>query len=1138
VRDAWVASILRFVSLWTLAWSHRAGHIEFIDMTLSVPGALEPVKDQTGSCPDGEATTPVGWRPPRIVMPLVAIVAALGLGWVHGRFFGSIGHPWDSLLRCAVFGLGLGHLGASVIRFGDYHHGPAAFLFGAVIGVASESITFHLTTPPTLPDSLRIVWLLEGFVIAVLAGGRAAREATRPLSPCGNHSVSPAGRQDEKENELRLLEDFVVDRVLGEGGMGRVTLVKSRSTGERYAVKTTLLGDEITRCNFLSELQTWTNLPSHPHLARCGFLRTMGDRTYVFSEYVDGGSLSDWIRSRKLYEGGTGKALERILDVAIQFAWGLHAAHEWGVVHQDVKPGNLLMTNDGVAKVADFGLARALAASSREVSPPGSTAASPKERQLGTVTVQGMSPAYCSPEQAKRRPVSRKTDVWSWGVSILEMFAGDATWSTGTAATFLLSDYLDAGPTEDAIPAMPASIVEILNRCFVQDPEGRWATLQDAADALKAVYQNLIGHPYPRLEPLTEDPFATPNGNQQTDTDTEWRPPQEWLTKAFRELGKGSAFSRRALPPRVGSSRARAVADLAAFEMARECFERIVASGRNHLAPELVDLLLEKALVHESLGDTQGAIGQYERAVQICEAASSIREETDLEHRLARACRRMGDATLLLARPKAALSLHDRAIDILERPDRSPLAWEAVQELARACRGKGRATELLGDLLAALATYDRTVQLLQRAASQDEGSRALGILAQVLGDKARTLDALGQVREAIMTHDAALKIRTRMASDDSRPRNVFGLVTALIDKASTLANAGRLDEVATLFDAPIASLERLVVLEKNEDHGHEVARVYVARASLALFVEDHEMAAKFCSRALEILEQLVRQQGRIDLAGDLAAAYATRCRVFMAQGETRPALSLADSALKLLVQIVRVDGRAGLLSHLAIAYALKGELTISAGEAAKAAELLDNALQIQRELVEKWGQASLIVSLARTSLARASAAVALADRRGALALFDRSLELLEDSVLRKGRWEHACELASSYAAKADGCVRFGDVRKAESLIQTAVEIQEKVVHRSPKRPGCADDLAKILLARASVLTAANDRPAAERSLDQAISIWESLVRQGARLRRRTGLYRAYTDKANIARSLGRGEEAMSLHDQADRCRGS
>src|SRR5690606_22291803 len=107
---------------------------------------------------------------------------------------------------------------------------------------------------------------------------------------------------------------------------------------------------------FEAECATWINLGLHPHTVTCYYVRRLGGIPRVFAEYVEGGSLLDWLRTRRLYEGGPEAALARILDVAIQFAWGLGYAHVRGFVHQDVKPANVLLSQTGQVKVADFGL--------------------------------------------------------------------------------------------------------------------------------------------------------------------------------------------------------------------------------------------------------------------------------------------------------------------------------------------------------------------------------------------------------------------------------------------------------------------------------------------------------------------------------------------------------------------------------------------------------------------------------------------------------------------------------------------------------------------------------------------------------------------------------------------------------------
>jgi hypothetical protein len=156
-----------------------------------------------------------------------------------------------------------------------------------------------------------------------------------------------------------------------EGGMGRVNLVRHREWQRDVAVKSVLPAKSTTARdieNFKTEAEQWVDkIGLHPNIVACHYVRVLGGVPRVFIEYVDGGTLAGWIASKQLYAGGQKSALERILDVAIQTAWGLHYVHELGLIHQDVKPLNVMMTADGVAKVTDFGLAGAKALASGEV---------------------------------------------------------------------------------------------------------------------------------------------------------------------------------------------------------------------------------------------------------------------------------------------------------------------------------------------------------------------------------------------------------------------------------------------------------------------------------------------------------------------------------------------------------------------------------------------------------------------------------------------------------------------------------------------------------------------------------------------------------------------------------------------------
>jgi serine/threonine protein kinase len=128
---------------------------------------------------------------------------------------------------------------------------------------------------------------------------------------------------------------------LGRGGMG-VELFQSPDAWRRFA----------------DEAETWVSLGVHPHVCVCHYVATLDGIPRVFAEYVPGGSLRQWIEDRRLYQDDPSAGLARVLDVAIQVAWGLGHAHGRGLVHQDVKPANVLLGDDGTAKVADIALTR------------------------------------------------------------------------------------------------------------------------------------------------------------------------------------------------------------------------------------------------------------------------------------------------------------------------------------------------------------------------------------------------------------------------------------------------------------------------------------------------------------------------------------------------------------------------------------------------------------------------------------------------------------------------------------------------------------------------------------------------------------------------------------------------------------
>ncbi|MBF0344992.1 MAG: protein kinase [Nitrospirae bacterium] len=291
-----------------------------------------------------------------------------------------------------------------------------------------------------------------------------------------------------------IMDLYEITGILGEGGMGTVYKVHHLGWNVDLAVKSPKL-TELEKAggasNFQLEAETWVNLGLHPNIVSCYYVRELDNVPRVFAEYIEGGSLNDWIAEGRL----TG--LDVMIDIAIQFAWGLQYAHDKGLVHQDVKPANLMMTLEGIAKVTDFGLAKAMVKgySLEDGIDANFTLSS-------IVSTGGMTPAYCSPEQANGDRMTIKTDIWSWAVSILTMFVGEVTWPSGTIAGEVLEWYLKEGKLKEHIPLMPPQIAKLLRRCFQEDQIARPESMAEIANTLKYIYKEITGTDYPRTTPI------------------------------------------------------------------------------------------------------------------------------------------------------------------------------------------------------------------------------------------------------------------------------------------------------------------------------------------------------------------------------------------------------------------------------------------------------------------------------------------------------------------------------------------------------------------------------------------------------------------------------------------------------------
>ncbi len=301
-----------------------------------------------------------------------------------------------------------------------------------------------------------------------------------------------------------ILDLYEVKALLGEGQFGKVYRVRHRNWNLDLAVKTPQekalrLGAD----NIIKEAETWVNLALHPNIVNCYYVRTIDGIPRIFSEYVDAGDLKQQINNKHLYQGDQKQILNRILDIAIQFAWGLYFAHQQDLIHQDIKPANIMLGTNGVVKITDFGLAK------------NNNAEGVTGRNTKNTTAMGMTPAYASPEQLAGKTLTHRTDIWSWAVCVLEMVLGYCSWEAGAAVPGVLAAYLNQElDNEPILKSMPAELEQIISQCFEEQDALRPDNMLVLAQELISVYRHQNGTAYPRIPPLLGSETASSYNNQ------------------------------------------------------------------------------------------------------------------------------------------------------------------------------------------------------------------------------------------------------------------------------------------------------------------------------------------------------------------------------------------------------------------------------------------------------------------------------------------------------------------------------------------------------------------------------------------------------------------------------------------------
>ena len=269
----------------------------------------------------------------------------------------------------------------------------------------------------------------------------------------------------------QTLAHYEITASLGKGGMGEVWRARDTKLEREVAIKTLaseLAQDTDRLARFEREAKLLAAL-NHAHIASIYGLDEHAGTKFLVMELVEGGTLADRLEAGPLL-------IEDTLQIALQIAEALEAAHEAGVVHRDLKPANIMVTADGNVKVLDFGLAKAFAGDPNQASAAHSPALSLAMTQQGIILGTA---GYMSPEQASGQATDKRADVWSFGVVLYEMLTGLPLF-TGESVPHILASVLQSEPDWSRLPKnLHPRLKMLLERCLDKKLRNRYHDIAD-----------------------------------------------------------------------------------------------------------------------------------------------------------------------------------------------------------------------------------------------------------------------------------------------------------------------------------------------------------------------------------------------------------------------------------------------------------------------------------------------------------------------------------------------------------------------------------------------------------------------------------------------------------------------------------
>ncbi len=321
--------------------------------------------------------------------------------------------------------------------------------------------------------------------------------------------LSKLDKQPEDWKKGDVIEGIYEVFGSAEGGMGRVYFIFHRIWKMKLAIKTPLrkaIKPDTRLLRFLREAELWVDLGLHPNIATCYYARVISGLPRLFIEYVDGGSLGDWL------ERGALKDLRLVIDLMQQFCHGMMYAEQRGMIHRDIKPDNCLITKGKSLKITDFGLVKRVEdptqIAERDAEDIDTTSTGRLTDTSVTMFEGGImgSPRYMPPERFRSKGAEDiRSDIYSFGVMLYELVLQRLPFKLPPRYNLseLVRGHLRSAPVDPLSirPDLPKALAEVMLTCLEKKPDSRYPSFVDVCDDLEAVMRELRPGKEPRRRP-------------------------------------------------------------------------------------------------------------------------------------------------------------------------------------------------------------------------------------------------------------------------------------------------------------------------------------------------------------------------------------------------------------------------------------------------------------------------------------------------------------------------------------------------------------------------------------------------------------------------------------------------------------